>query len=101
LELVRSCKGLMWANMFMAYVVQVKYIWMFLRNLQCCACVGRSSTYQYGSFKYRFFLLRIHLLCGVSNGVVPRRLGIFLVGTFPLWLQKSQCGLIVMTFCVG
>jgi hypothetical protein len=26
LELVRSCKGLMWANMFMAYVVQVKYI---------------------------------------------------------------------------
>jgi hypothetical protein len=48
-----------------------------------CMC-GRSSTCQYGSFKYRFLLLRIHLLCGVSNGGVPRRLGIFLVRTFPI-----------------
>jgi len=71
---------------------------MFIMSLQCCSCMGRSSTYQDGSFE------RILLLYVSSNGGVLRRLGIFLlVSVFTKLLQqKVQSGLVfVMKLCGG
>jgi hypothetical protein len=49
MELMRGFKGSMEVYLFMRYVIQVKYMWMFIISLQCCSCMGRSSTYQDGS----------------------------------------------------
>jgi hypothetical protein len=54
LELIRGCNGSMWADMFMAYVIQVKYMWMFVRNLQCCACVGGQALVNMGVLSIGF-----------------------------------------------
>lgn len=73
MELMRGFTGSMEVYLFMTYVIQVKYTWMFIISLQCCSCMGRSSTYQDGSSE------GILLLCVSSSGGVLGRLGFFLL----------------------
>ncbi len=95
MELMRGFRGSMEVYLFMTYVVQVKYMWMF--SLRCCLCMGRSSTYQDGSFE------RILLLCVSSNGGVLRRLGIFLLVSIFVncYNKRFKVGWFVMKLCGG
>jgi hypothetical protein len=76
IALMKGFRGLMWNNLFVTSMVQIKYIWMFVSSLQYCSCMGRLNICQDGNFEYRFCFLGIFLSCISLIGGVPRRLGI-------------------------
>jgi len=80
-----SSRWLMWIDLFMAFVVHVQYIKMFVMNY---AYMGRLNNYWCGSSKHIYVFMEVTLLFEVRLMMFLGVWDVLLVSMFPICVYK-------------